>query len=290
MKTLVSISIAAAGLWVSPAIPAEPNDIMICQDVRDKLIILGAGLLDPHVRPLGLLSKGSQHIIELATATDEASVSDDVGFQDYLTALKRKFHPDSKLDDSMREALSSGYDEIDSLPNDPVRAATNSSGSATCTTFLFFQVQPNGASRLLPDPPQSMDGSMSSDIGPRRIECYVSDGHLARIKGQTVFLVADYDPTAFESDVRISTFESGRLTGGCGVDISFTIDYKLAALSVADTSAVTREDLVKYSSQIARALDASSGPYDLTYGDIRRQSSSTRQCRLFLIFGPAKFI
>ena len=297
MKCVVAIA-AALTLAGTTSIAGEtPTGVIIatnkaapCNDIaarlREQADLLSA---KRDLRPIQLLSGGPNPLVELASGSDGASVSNEEGIRewkkidrkfgnvspekppvdqnDYAAAFDKRFAPNSQLADDVAKLTPFQYDEIETLRNGPVHALTAAGGSANCVTFLFFETSSNGRSHLLPDPPPAMDGGMEPDVGPHRTECYASAGYLATIHDQAAFVVADYAPTGFDSDLRVATFENGVWSHGCLVKIGFQTKYSVSKMYVADRGPVSRDELLQVAPQLALAMDsAASNLSQLWYG------------------------
>ncbi len=269
------VVLAVLGLTVLPAM--AQNALPLCRAVAARLGTQRAAFLaDPELTPLKLLSRGPAPIVMLATGSGVAGVpgaKNDMLAQQGATALggygayfAGVYRPDPALAAAVAETIPFEIVRVEGFAGDPLQALSASAGSAHCSTYLFFLAPDGGAGRLAPDPPATLEGGMSEDVGAHRVECYVSEGALARIAGHDGFLVADGDPVSFDRDLRLALFDAGAWSPACMVSIAFTTSYGASNTALAAGGPVTRGDLEREGPAIARALDLATEKKPFSYG------------------------
>lgn len=272
MKLPLLSAATLAAIFSAPAIASDAGDIAVCQRIASALEAQRDALSsNPDLRPLSLLSQGRRPIIDMAAHPDEVRVSDSgsdsISMTDYERSFGTQYKPTPELAATVAQAIPYQIVTIESLPNEPLHALTSDGGSANCTEFVFFDEIPGHESQLAPDPPASMDGRLGSYTGGHREECYVSSGHLARIDGQSAFVVADYIPTGFGSDFRIATFGNGNWSGGCRTTLDFEAVYTTAKVTLEADSQLSTAELTQMAPALAVALDrAENGKATFAFG------------------------
>ncbi len=224
----------------APAGSAPPPDLKLCRDVAAQI----------RAHPQMVEPDAQSGLFERAAASHRQSV-DARSHDAYVAALAAEYKPDAKLLSAIGDQVDFQDDEVWSLPGSDVHALTSTSGSASCSQFVFFE-----AGRELPDPPPSMQGGMNDDRAGQIFECYHSRGDLARIGGQIVFATTD---VGFENDgvgFRIMPLVNRHWDKGCGIDAEFTVLYRLTEAHVAKDGPIGRAALAKLAPQIAAAKDA----------------------------------
>lgn len=266
-RTAVLFALASAGT-VLPAVAG--NDLTPCRAIAGRLqASRGAFLSDPDLEILQASTRGPSAPVTLAQTT---GVSGRLNANDGTTALRgtadlgdysayfaRTYHPDPALAAAVADNIRLEAAEVDEFPGGKLRVQWSMGGSAHCATFLFFVQDAGGKNRLAPDPPATMEGGMSDDVGVHRVACYVSQGYLARVSGRDAFVVADRNPVSFDGDMRVSAFDGQRWSNGCIVTAAFDTVYDVARIGVAPDSTITAEVLNAAAPGIADALDRASG-------------------------------
>jgi hypothetical protein len=246
------------------AAPAEAGaaDLKLCEDIAAKLRADRA-FAAPGSKLLPLEALSGIRFVDVASASHRTSV-DDKNATAYVATLAVEYKADAKLADAMKDQVSYQYDDIWSLPGSDVHTLTSTSGTASCSQFLFFQ-----AGHPLPDPPASMQGGMNDgqDQPGQIFECYHSRGDLARIGGQIVFAATDF---GFENDnvvLRMVPLVNGRWGTGCQVTTEFEIRYGVTGAHVAKGGPLGRADVAKLAVALARAKDtAQNAKRDFSFG------------------------
>lgn len=274
MKLWLLSAATLAAILSSPAVAGDAGDSAVCQRIASALEAQRDALsANPNLRPLSLLSQGDRPVITMATHPDEVRVSDvytdadSISPENYQRSFGTQYNPTPDLAAAIAGAVYEQIVTVESLPNEPVHVLTSDGGSANCTEFVFFNELPGRASQLVPDPPASMDGGFGSYKGGHREECYVSAGHLAKIDDQPAFVVADYIPTGFGSDLRVATFANGKWSGGCRTTLEFEAVYKTAKVTAEADSQLGAAELTQMAPPLAVALDrAENGKSAFAFG------------------------
>lgn len=249
-----------AALFSSSAVAGDAGDVAACQRIASALEAQRDALSShPDLRPLSLLSQGSRPIIDMAVHPDEVRVSDiasdSISPAEYERSFAAQYRPTPELAAAVAKAIPYQIVTIESVPDESLHVLTSDGGSANCTEFVFFDEVPGHESQLAPDPPVSMEGGFGSHPMSHRIECYVSSGHLAKIGGQPAFIVADYVPTGFGSDLRVATFVNGKWSGGCRTTVEFETIYKTAKTTAETGRQLSAAKLAQQAPALALALD-----------------------------------
>lgn len=266
MKLWLLSAATLAAILSSPAVAGDAGDAAVCQRIASALEAQRDALsANPNLRPLSLLSQGSRPVLAMATHPDEVRVSDvytdadSISPENYQRSFGTQYNPTPDLAAAIAGAVYEQIVTVESLPNEPVHVLTSDGGSANCTEFVFFNELPGRASQLAPDPPASMDGGFGTYKGGHREECYVSAGHLAKIDDQPAFVVADYIPTGFGSDLRVATFANSKWSGGCRTTVDFETVYKTTKATAETDSQLSAGELAQLAPALAVALDRAEG-------------------------------
>ncbi|MBV9990138.1 MAG: hypothetical protein JOZ72_02510 [Alphaproteobacteria bacterium] len=241
----------AAGAVLFAAAPvssaAPPASAGLCDDIAARLradpAFTKAGL---ELQPLDALAK--QGFAEIATASDEDSDSKESG--SYVQTLVAKYGMDAGLAAAVKD-ITFESDQVWSLKANPVHAFSDMGGTAHCAAFVFFQ-----DGHRLPDAPAALYGGMSEDSEGPIVECYRSEGNLARIGGKTVFAATDrHAPRNFDVDLRLAAFENGQWGAACAVRARFETLYRVTKIFRAKDAPLTEAAIAKLAPAIARARD-----------------------------------
>jgi hypothetical protein len=191
------------------------------------------------------------HTLGLADAHDDTEL---------VNRFITRFNPSDGLRKAWTDYVRSGHLDVRSLAGTDLHVVTETSGTALCVSFMFFETPKGRAAQLLPDLP------LKSDHDGDNLICNNTggDGYLARIGDVTAFLETHTSDN--KSYYRVVPLQDGKWASACAVEAEYETKYRTSKTFVPAGGALTIDDLNNLASQIVEKRERVQDVKDFSFG------------------------